>query len=99
MFRAVADPYLSNLKSARPALVFNSLASKVPSFVRIGRIEALLDDSEVLVQSQRSFVVWISSGELLGAQSSCQFALVESAVMIAVQPRGGRGMTRSGAER
>src|ERR1700682_1154105 len=55
-------------------------------------MEALLDDSKIFICGQCSIVVRIGSGELFGTQSPCEFVLIESAVMIAVQVReqGGR---------
>src|SRR6202043_3033415 len=47
---------------------------------------------KIFICGQCSIVVGIGSGELFGTQSPCEFMLIESAVMIAVQAReqGGR---------
>ena len=57
-----------------------------PIRIRVGRIETLLDNGKVFVRRQRPIAIGIGSRQLLRAQPPGQFALVERAIMIAVQP-------------
>src|SRR5207249_9655459 len=56
-----------------------------PVIVRVGSLEALLNEREKFIFVQSSVVVGVGRGKILGDDAAAQFAFVEGAVMIAIK--------------
>lgn len=54
--------------------------------VPVGCVETLLDDGQVLIQRQGSVMIGVSRSKLACAQSPGQFAFVECAVVVRIEP-------------
>jgi hypothetical protein len=88
--RARNSPTLIRLLH-QPLQGASSLGAEFPGLdrvigVRVRRLEALLDDGEILVLRQGAVMVRVCNGELLGAETALQFARVERAVVVPFKP-------------
>ena len=78
-----------NERSAGTGIQFLCIQS--PIVIWIGGAETLLDNGKVLVLRDSAVFVRIGRSQLLSRQASCQFFLVQRAVLVALQSVKERG--------
>src|SRR5262245_26003922 len=80
-------PLFQQAQQRFPGAAVQLLRIQGPVFVRIGCVKASLHHGKIFIKRQRTVMIGIGSRQLLGTQPARQLALVERAIMIAIELR------------